>query len=666
MPNSLKYYQPILDLLGISAVLPLGVAVLLSFISPGEALAHDAPLKQAEALLEDGERDLAIDALTNVIRQNPKDARAYYLRASIRQRNGDKEMAIADLSEAVRLDSKGLRDYLQRGWAYGRTRDLDRAISRLTDASEFEPRRGVWCRSVRACFYLLKRDFNSAIADLDAVLRSQPKSFADHSKRAFAYFEKGNLDKAMADIAEAAHFAPKEPSSLMNMDIMRRGGYQLAILHDMDFAYLRSGDIDNALTEAQKVVHSAPQSAGAIAVRGHLWQRKGEHEKALADYLAAVRLEAADAHEPEVLNLGKVCSGNVADMSLPWTTWLNDENFRRRAHVTREQEKKLRTFSMHAMDAMHDEFGNFNPGAILAEQGDLDQRHKDFERLVAELLTPEQEKLGTKLVLNAMVPWVLAAPRSRLELYGFTPEQLDKLGQLAGELNRKTAGMEYRAADRFVALLSDRQRAKLRKEIAGLEKCVDGWAGWGNGRCLHVAGQTVFLYNLGASEEDPMKRFPAYNQLSRRMVREELGFTSTQEKQLAKIVPTDSSNGIKIPYRVLDSGDDPASGAKKEISRSKEVWEEMRRQLSHLLTPEQAARLKECTFRHEAFSRMGNFYTAEQLGLSERQKAAVEKICQEYREQEDTMNAQPLERLFGWLKPDQQNKLRRAMLEDEW
>ena len=92
----------------------------------------------------------------------------------------------------------------------------------------------------------------------------------------------------------------------------------------------------------------------------------------------------------------------------------------------------------------------------------------------------------------------------------------------------------------------------------------------------------------------------------------------------------------------------------------------MRRQLSQLLTAEQAARLKEFTFRGNTFSQMGNFYTAEQLGLSERQKAAVEKIAQECREQEETMNAQVREKLFGWLKPDQRSKLRRAMLEDEW
>ena len=327
-------------------LLLLGVAALLSFVSAGKAVADDAQLKQAEALLDDGEREQTIDALTKVIRQNPQVARAYYLRASIHQRNGDTEQAIADLSEAVRLDPKGLRDYLQRGWAYGRTRDLDRAIARLSDAMDLEPKREVWCRSVRACFLLLKRDFDGAIADLDVVLRSQPKSIADHAKRAFAYFEKGNSEKAMADLAEAAHFAPKAPPGLLDIHTMCRGGYQLAILHDMDLAFLQSGDIEKALADADKVVRSAPESAGAIAVRGHLWQRKGEPEKALADYLAAVRLEAADPHDSEFLNLEMVCSG-VADISLPWTTWLNVEYFRRARDYPRTREGAPHIFHAH-------------------------------------------------------------------------------------------------------------------------------------------------------------------------------------------------------------------------------------------------------------------------------------------------------------------------------
>ena len=124
-------------------VLLLGVAVLLSFASPGGAVAHDPQLKQAEALLDDGEREQAIDALTKVIRQNPQEARAYYLRASIRQpqrRQGAGHRRL--LSEAVRLDPKGLHNYPDRLglWPYAH---LDRAIDRLTDAMDLEPKREV-------------------------------------------------------------------------------------------------------------------------------------------------------------------------------------------------------------------------------------------------------------------------------------------------------------------------------------------------------------------------------------------------------------------------------------------------------------------------------------------------------------------------------------------
>ena len=242
------------------------------------------------------------------------------------------------------------------------------------------------------------------------------------------------------------------------------------------------------------------------------------------------------------------------------------------------------------------------------------------------------------------------------------------MGRLSVELDRKTLGTEHRVADRFLDLLSDRQQARLRKEIARIAESVDEGVPGGNGRCVHVAGQMLLMFDdhLGANDEDPIKRLPAYQQLSRGAVREELHFTEAQEKQFAKIVQSGLPNGVNRPSKDVDSGGDAASGVMEETSRSKEAWNEMRRQLSHLLTSEQATRLKECTFRYETSSQIGSFYIAEQLGLSERQKTAVKKIGQEYREQEDTMNAQVREELFGWLKPDQQKKLRQAMLEDEW
>ena len=89
----------------------------------------------------------------------------------------------------------------------------------------------------------------------------------------------------MANIAEAGRFDPKAPPNPMTIDTMRRGGYQLPILHDMDLAYLQSGDIDKALADADRVVHRTHRRDRR---RGNLWQRKGEREKALADYLAAV------------------------------------------------------------------------------------------------------------------------------------------------------------------------------------------------------------------------------------------------------------------------------------------------------------------------------------------------------------------------------------------
>ena len=64
----------------------------LRIATAGESIAltnEQSSRSNGEAFLENGERDKAIDAFTEAIRLDPKQARIYYLRASVYQRIGD-------------------------------------------------------------------------------------------------------------------------------------------------------------------------------------------------------------------------------------------------------------------------------------------------------------------------------------------------------------------------------------------------------------------------------------------------------------------------------------------------------------------------------------------------------------------------------------------------
>jgi tetratricopeptide (TPR) repeat protein len=129
--------------------------------SPGTAVSS-APLTAAErakAHLDRNEFDEAIAAYTEIIRQNPGDADAYYNRGDAYYGKGDMDRAAADWNEAVRLNSgyaarlgqipasgaaeaaaraqemaESMDKALQSDPNYNRAQD---ALSRLNDAWDF-------------------------------------------------------------------------------------------------------------------------------------------------------------------------------------------------------------------------------------------------------------------------------------------------------------------------------------------------------------------------------------------------------------------------------------------------------------------------------------------------------------------------------------------------
>jgi Flp pilus assembly protein TadD len=73
---------------------------------PVPVFAQSEAWKQGRAALEKKDFARAIAALTEAIRANPKDAKAYSDRGWAYKESGDLEKALGDLAEAVRLDPK--------------------------------------------------------------------------------------------------------------------------------------------------------------------------------------------------------------------------------------------------------------------------------------------------------------------------------------------------------------------------------------------------------------------------------------------------------------------------------------------------------------------------------------------------------------------------------
>ena len=114
----------------------LAGAVLAALSAP--ALADDK-----SKCLDARDHYAAIHGCSEIIRGDPKDAIAYYLRGNALAKNGDLGQAIADFSKAIALNPNFAPAYDSRAAAYVAKGDYTRAVADVTKAGEVAPKKGL-------------------------------------------------------------------------------------------------------------------------------------------------------------------------------------------------------------------------------------------------------------------------------------------------------------------------------------------------------------------------------------------------------------------------------------------------------------------------------------------------------------------------------------------
>jgi tetratricopeptide (TPR) repeat protein len=125
--------------------------------------------------------DVGIKGCTEVIRQNPRNAAAYYnrgldysLKFTIDGDAAAYDRAIADFTKAIEINPRDANYYNDRG---GLEKDGDRAIADYTKAVEVNPKFAVGYYNRAGC-YEKKGDRDRAIADYRRALEIDPTGFA--------------------------------------------------------------------------------------------------------------------------------------------------------------------------------------------------------------------------------------------------------------------------------------------------------------------------------------------------------------------------------------------------------------------------------------------------------------------------------------------------------
>jgi tetratricopeptide (TPR) repeat protein len=125
----------------------------------------------------------------------------------------------------------------------------------------------------RADAYYQKREYDSALSDLDEVLRQEPKHLSALLLRGAVYLEKQDYDNAIADCTEAMRLSP---------------GNAL-LLQVRCTAYLAKSDYDGAIADCSEAIRLKPNRVIALMLRGTAYGGKGWTMRAASDFYHAAK-----------------------------------------------------------------------------------------------------------------------------------------------------------------------------------------------------------------------------------------------------------------------------------------------------------------------------------------------------------------------------------------
>ena len=116
------------------------------------------------------------------------------------------------------------------------------------------------------------------------------------NRRGWAYYCKGEFDKAIADFDAAIQSDP----------------FCSVFFNNRGLAYDSKGEFDKAIADFTRALHLEPESAVLFFNRGLAWISKKNYAKALFDFSEAVRLEPDNPDFNESLKKAKLSAAKCS------------------------------------------------------------------------------------------------------------------------------------------------------------------------------------------------------------------------------------------------------------------------------------------------------------------------------------------------------------------
>ncbi len=313
-----------------------------------------AELEKAEQQIREGQLGMAVQTLSLLIGENPKNSLAFVLRGEANAQRKNDADALADFSTAVELDPTNADRLSARGFfCLSRGNTVD-ALADFNRAIEIDPK-NARAHNNRGMARLTSGDIKKAIEDFNACIELDPTFVPAYNNRSFALAKSDRRQEALADLDKALELDPKAPGTYDNRgallldaqeyeralaDFTRaiqldayNGNYyvhrrialtnlkrfaqaqadtvridrlgQLSRLNQAVFrdrenpkAYIDRGnyflddnELDNALANFNRALEIDAKNATALTQRSRTWLRRGDVQKALADATASLEIE---------------------------------------------------------------------------------------------------------------------------------------------------------------------------------------------------------------------------------------------------------------------------------------------------------------------------------------------------------------------------------------
>ena len=147
--------------------------------------------------------DPEITKLDDFIKQNIKNADAYYNRALLHEEKGNMQIAERDYAKAIEINKKHGDAYYNRGLLFVKMGKYDLAIKDFDAAIELNPGAfDAFCNRGNVNYQLDKKDL--AINDYNSALKIRPNDADLYYNRGVVYQAKGEISKANRDFKKAA------------------------------------------------------------------------------------------------------------------------------------------------------------------------------------------------------------------------------------------------------------------------------------------------------------------------------------------------------------------------------------------------------------------------------------------------------------------------------